>query len=530
MKRRKEAPGGRAKNKTALLRRARPPHEDAPGEKKGLRGALARLRKAFFIRGITRRWMFNTMGVFVAILGIAWVVLVVVVHNYYYSTVRIYLTAQARNTSAQFSTLDAESADFDTVAKNVVDSFSEKDSMEMLILNRQGQVRLTSSDFLPSQTSMPDYEAAGESEQGIGDWAGVNRETGEKIMAVTTILRNADGQEIGAARYVVSLERVDWQIAMFSLVTGVICLCIIALMFFSGMYFISSIVVPVREVTATAGRIAAGDFNARISKTSDDEIGALCATINNLAGELGTADRMKNDFISSVSHELRTPLTAIKGWAETVLGCGPGDVDTVRKGMGVIVEETEHLSNMVEDLLDFSRMQSGRFRMTVGRLDILAELDEAVLMFSDRARREGLTFVYNAPESLPPLMGDRGRLRQVFVNIIDNAFKYSEKGGVVKVDAQDRADHVRIIISDTGCGISAQDLPRVKQKFYKANATRRGSGIGLAVADEIVCLHGGTLEIASVENEGTTVTITLPASPRERKRERAIWQNRFTAP
>jgi len=133
-----------------------------------------------------------------------------------------------------------------------------------------------------------------------------------------------------------------------------------------------------------------------------------------------------------------------------------------------------------------------------------------VLMFSDRAHREGLTFIYNEPESLPPVMGDKSRLKQVFVNVLDNAFKYSEQGGIVAVSTVNNQNHIKILISDTGCGIPKSDLSRVKEKFFKGNSTRRGSGIGLAVSDEIICLHGGTLEISSEENKGTTVTIALP--------------------
>lgn len=473
-----------------------------------------KIKQIFLLKGITRRWVFNTMGIIIAILGVVWVVFAFAVHSYYYSTVQSYLTTEARVCATQFTRdLDPQTPDFYTTAKEFVDGFSDKDNMELLILDKKGDVLLTSSDFLPDQKlSMPDFTQASASAQGIGNWMGVNASTNEKVMAVTSILHDTQGRELGAARYVVSLTQVDWQIALFSLISGIICIAIIAFVLFSGMYFINSIVVPVREVTAMAGRIASGDYNARINKSYDDEMGELCDTINNLAGELGTTDRIKNDFISSVSHELRTPLTAIKGWSETILGCTPNDRDTIEKGMRVIIEETGRLSSMVEDLLDFSRMQSGRFRMAIDKIDILAELGEAVLMFSDRARREGLTLLYDEPDSLPPLMGDRNRLRQVFVNILDNAFKYSESGGVVKVGTVNNGNHIKIIISDTGCGIPQKDLPHVKQKFFKGNLTRRGSGIGLAVADEIVCLHGGTLEIDSEENKGTAVTIILPAA------------------
>ena len=472
-----------------------------------------KLLPRIYLRGITRRWLVNSMGVIFAILGIVWILFALSVHSYYYSNITQYLRSIAKINSANLiGTLEQNNTDFDSTAKQFVDGFLDKDKMELVILNKNGNVILTSSDFGPSQTGVPeDFVRARASDTDIGVWSGINRTTGEKILAVTSVLRDPQNENIiGATRYVVSLSKADAQIAIFVLISGIICIAIIFFVIMSGSYFISSIVIPVREVGTTARRIASGDFDARIEKKYDDEIGELCDTINYMAGELAATDHMKNDFISSVSHELRTPLTAIRGWGETILSSGPSDQETFRKGMGVIIEETGRLSSMVEELLDFSRMQNGKFRLVMDKIDVLAELGEAVLMFSDRAHREGLTFIYNEPESLPPVMGDRNRLRQVFVNILDNAFKYSEHGGIVAVSTVNNPNYIKIMISDNGCGIPKADLPRVKQKFFKGNSTRRGSGIGLAVADEIVCLHGGTLEISSEVGKGTTVTVALP--------------------
>ncbi len=231
-----------------------------------------------------------------------------------------------------------------------------------------------------------------------------------------------------------------------------------------------------------------------------------------MADELANADKVKNDFISSVSHELRTPLTAIKGWGETLRDADAGDKELIQKGMQVIIGETERLSSMVEDLLDFSRMQTGRLSLIMSRMDLVAELSEAVLMFTERAKREGLSLLYDEPEIFLTVIGDKNRLRQVFVNILDNALKYSDSGDTVEVTAKAQGDFAVITIADTGIGISKEDLPNVKAKFFKANSTRRGSGIGLAVADEIINLHGGKLTLDSVEGKGTTVTIQIPLS------------------
>ena len=287
-------------------------------------------------------------------------------------------------------------------------------------------------------------------------------------------------------------------------------LVIISLVIFSGAYFIRSIVRPVRVISDTAKKIAQGDFNAQIDKMYDDEIGDLCDSINDMARELGASERLKNDFISSVSHELRTPLTAIKGWAETMQSCGAPDQETFDKGMDIIVKESTRLTGIVEELLDFSRMQNESMVLRLEKLDILAELEEVLYMLRDRAMNEQKHLLYDQPDIMPAVMADRNKLKQVFLNIIDNALKYTPSEGVVGIQVICENEIIKIVVTDTGCGIAPDDLPRVKDKFFKANQSVRGSGIGLAIADEIVAKHGGTLDIESGIGVGTTVTIALP--------------------
>ena len=234
-----------------------------------------------------------------------------------------------------------------------------------------------------------------------------------------------------------------------------------------------------------------------------------------MASEIATADKMKNDFISTISHELRTPLTSIKGWGETLTLGNQDNVDELtQKGLQVIVKEAGRLEGFVEELLDFSRLQSGRMTLRLANVDILAELEETLFTFIERAVREGYEVKYSIPEVPCIANADANRLKQVFMNILDNALKYSRPGSKILVKAEfekkDDKDFVKIAIADQGCGISEEDLPHVKEKFYKANVSVKGSGIGLAVTTEIVNLHNGYLDIDSVEGKGTLVTIHLP--------------------
>jgi signal transduction histidine kinase len=300
--------------------------------------------------------------------------------------------------------------------------------------------------------------------------------------------------------------------------TGAVLLGAIALFtvfFISGLSFVRSITVPLKNLGEVAHTIASGDFEYRINPKSDDEIGDLCIAVNNMAEELGKTEKMQNEFISSVSHELRTPLTAIQGWMETLGSLKDTGSPEYKNGMQIITSETTRLSTMVEELLDFSRIRrSGSLAMNMEELDIVAELTEAYLMFKQRVISEDKVLEYEEPEDIISVMGDRYRLKQVFVNIIDNAIKYSEEKSTVSIKLNFDDEWVNIRIIDNGKGIAAKDMPYIKNKFYRADHSVKGSGIGLAVANEIIELHGGELDIKSEKDVGTVVSIKIPKSGR----------------
>ena len=465
------------------------------------------------MKKITRRWLVNGLGViFVILLGVM-IAFSFGVRSFYYSSVQQIIISRSSVISTLLQTYAQDSSvNFSQELQNIVETFEYRETMELMAIDSSGKVMMTSSGFLPEEDlPMPDFEGAMSSPDGIDVYQG--RIGGENIMAVSVAAGSAS-ENLAATRYVVSLEQVDNQILLLTAIIGSVCLAISLFVIFSSSYFINSIVNPVSEIAETARRIAQGDFKARLEKKNDDEIGELSDVINYMAEELANSEKLKNDFISSVSHELRTPLTAIRGWGETMLMDENIDHATLETGMGVIMRETERLSDMVEELLDFSRMQSGRMKLVKSKMDVLAELSEAVIMYTERAKREGMLLIYDEPDLFVPVFGDRGKLRQVFINVIDNALKYSDPGDTTTVSARVEGNNIIIEVEDTGCGISAADLPKIKTKFYKANLTRRGSGIGLAVADEIIQMHGGRLDVSSVEGEGTTVTITLPIMER----------------
>ena len=456
---------------------------------------------------IAGRWMFNTLSVVGILLVIANVCIYYFTRMYYYGSAENYLVSEANATATVLSRLYEDMAvNYSSEVRELIEGFDKKEQMEMMSINRSGEVTLSSSGFSPDESyNMPDYDMAMKADDGVGIFHGY--ENGENIIAVTVTIAQPSSN-YNALRYVTSMKQVDSQLGPIMLAAVMVSAAVILLVISSGMYFVKSICVPLMQISVTAKKLAKGDFSERIAIRNNDEIGELSRVFNDMADELENSEAIKNDFISSVSHELRTPLTAIKGWSET-LQAGY-DEDTYRKGMTVITHETGRLEGMVEELLDFSRIQNGRFTLQMANIDIIAELDDALLIYTDKARKENKTIHYTEPEFLCVVYGDKNRLRQVFINVIDNAIKYSDPGGSVDISVEKGTDTLTITVADTGIGIAATDLPKVKAKFYKADNTRRGSGIGLAVADEIISMHGGTLDIDSVLGKGTTVTITLP--------------------
>lgn len=463
--------------------------------------------------GITKRWIFNTLGVISALLLFVSIFASAAIHFYYYEYVKMTLNSRADDSvSTFFSLYNNTDEQFESRAREFVEGFKAKDIMEVWVIDRQGNVIISSNGFPVSQSpEMPDYVEAlkSKSKSDTARWTG-KLPSGEKVMALTQLL----GENSGAVRYLISLEGVDSQVSTFILLIFFVCLLAIALVAMSGSFFIQSIVKPVMQINEAAQKFAHGDFSSRIdSHHYNDEISELGETVNYMASELSESDRVKNDFISTISHELRTPLTAIKGWGETLLQVGDTDPTLLSKGMQVIIDESSRLTGIVEELLDFSRMQNGKLSMRLEKIDVLAELDDAVFVFRERALREGIELIYNVPHLPAPMNGDANRIKQVFVNILDNAFKYTEQGGKVIVVANMIDTTLEIMVGDTGCGIPEMDLPHVTEKFYRSNVSARGSGIGLAVVDEVVKLHHGALKINSVVGEGTTVSVLLPIEP-----------------
>ena len=361
---------------------------------------------------------------------------------------------------------------------------------------------------------------------------GKDENTGERVMAVSSPVIYSNGQVIGVLRYVTSTRKVDAQILQVALVSATVLTIVMAVVLVSSNIYLRSVMNPVAEITEKAQRIAAGSYGVQIKTPYRDEIGTLADTINEMSSKIAQNEKMQAEFISQLSHELRTPLTVINGWSETLLADENMDADTrqglkiisseatdenmdadTRQGLKIISSEAKRLTEMVMDLLDFTRMQDGRMTLAVEMTDLRSEYEDTVFMYGSRLAQDGIELIYQeSDEDIPEIPCDPQRMRQVFLNILDNAAKHGGSGKRIETSMHYEDDQVVVRIRDYGPGIPEDELPLVKKKFYKGSSSVRGTGIGLAVCDEIVEMHGGTLTLENAEGGGTLVTVRLPGA------------------
>lgn len=463
------------------------------------------------ISGIQKRWLLNNISIMVVIVMLVVIAYSVSTYAYYYTNLQQNLESRAKTTTDFFGTyLNQSYNEFYQSCATFAQTFEDKNRLELQFIKVSGKLVASSyGQWSGQEPGTPEIRRAMESRE-PEVFIGRNPGTGERIMAVSSPMIYSNGEVIGILRYVTSLSIVDREILLNALYAILAGLGLIVLILLSSRYFIFSIVRPITEINDTAKRIAAGGYGAQIQKQFDDEIGELSDTINDMSVKIAQTEKMQSEFISSVSHELRTPLTAISGWGETILS-GQLDPEENRRGVQIILRESRRLIDMVEELLEFTRIQDGRFTLDVQMCDIRAEFEDTVFMYGNRLKQEGIAIDYlENDETIPEIPCDAARMRQVFLNILDNAAKHGGTGQKITAEIYPEESFVVIRIRDFGPGIPEEELPHVKLKFYKGSSKARGSGIGLAVCEEIVTLHNGTLEIDNAVGGGAQVVIRLP--------------------
>ncbi|RKD34933.1 sensor histidine kinase [Lacrimispora algidixylanolytica] len=385
---------------------------------------------------------------------------------------------------------------------NDIIKFYEMEGTNLLLLTRNGDPIQSTTGYLNDHRETIDSEVLS-----FETVYKVEKGTGQRVMVVYTPLFY-HGQTVAVLKYETPLTETDQRIYTLLNWGFFVCLMVASVAFLVSLRLGNSIVLPLKNIILLTKRMAEGNYQEKIEESYPYEAGELVYMLNYMADEITKADRMKSDFISSISHELRTPLTGIKGWVETIKEPDGLTEEEMRFGLRIMEEETERLIRMVESLLDFSRYQSDR--MVLDRSPIaLDELVEKVsLGLIKKAEKKNIRLI----RDLTPVRieGDWDKLKQVVINVLDNGIKFSEKNSEIVITMTAPKDWVHLVIQDTGIGVKEEHLTYITHSFFKADKRSPGEGLGLAISQRIMALHGGSLSIESEYGKGTSVTMKLP--------------------
>ncbi len=467
-----------------------------------LEGLRKRVIKYYFIMIIITVALFEALFMFY-------------MRTYYYDTARQSLIRQAHYTEVNYNAAGKESWSFEEKINNIFEkeNMAEDTTFAVEIIDKDKKVLVDQYGIKTNEKV--NYEDVNKALAGV---EGNNilkykiPETKDHIMSISVPLKVNNVIE-GVVRYSVSLKQIDnviFKLALGIFMGGLVILLICLLL---SLRFAESLIGPIKDLKKTANQLAQGNYNINLDnkKLHNDEIGDLVKTFEHMAKEIDKSRKLKEEFISSVSHELRTPLTSIKGWSETLSyeGIGKEELDL---GLGIIQDETERMITLVEELLDFSRLASDRIRLQIDMVNVVKLAKDVVNQLGVKAREKNITLLTEfgmKEREIKDIQGDKNRLRQVLINLVQNALKFTAEGGYVVVRLTQGEEYTTFSVSDNGIGIKKENLEKVLDKFFQEDYNKSGSGIGLAISNEIVKLHKGKLILESEKGQGTTITFTL---------------------
>ena len=290
---------------------------------------------------------------------------------------------------------------------------------------------------------------------------------------------------------------------------------------FLSLLLAKTMIAPIQELTHAAEKVALGDFSDKVENSSKDEIGVLTRTFNDMAvqledtlDDLKRSEQMRREFVANVSHELRTPITGVKSYAETLAADPDMPADTRERFLNVILNESDRMTKIVQDLLTLSRFDAGSFEFSFDEFSFETSVRDVYNAVRMEAQAHGHVFVLEVEPGIPRIRGDKARVEQVLMNMVSNAIKYTKDGGRITIKAGVRGGEVWCSVKDNGIGIPKDDTTKVFDRFYRVDKARSresgGTGLGLSIAQEIVVRHGGRIDLKSRLGHGTTITVWLP--------------------
>jgi hypothetical protein len=443
------------------------------------------------------------MTVIVLMLVLFEVVFSISIYRYYYSGIFNYIERHAKTSTRLFS--EYNSVYFIRLRERSSDIIKDfqLQGTELQVIDRHGIVIQSSSgQKVNKKIKIPSSLLEGNTYQQI-----TTTKDNQKQLEILSPLVH-QGQTIGILKYTTVLTNVNQNIIELILFTLSVGIIISGIVLIISRRLANLFIKPIESIIYASSKLAEGTLNYKIKEDYPGELGELAHSLNCMSYKMEKTELMKNEFIASISHELRTPLTGIKGWSETIESLECLTEEEIKQGMNIISSETERLIHLVERLLDFSRLESNQFQLHKQKIQLQHILNETIWQLTPKAEEKQIEIITNLEEV--ELIGDKGSLKQIFLNVIDNAIKYSYQEGQVSITLIKKEGQAVISVKDCGIGIAKEHLPFVNQSFYQVNSQSPGEGIGLSIVKKIVELHGGTIRIVSKEEGGTIILIKLP--------------------
>lgn len=447
------------------------------------------------------------------------VILILFATRHYYTSVKQALMSQVAYTNAVYNSTSSDKVNFLDKAEAVFENqgYSQNNKIAINVIDKEGNILIDQYGFKSNnKCQYVDVKMAIRNSNNIVPYTYTEKDTNEKIMSVSVPIK-VNGIVEGVIRYSISMKYVDKEI--IKIVAYLFLLGVLILMFSVGLSlkFADSLIEPLSELKIFSNMLAKGNYNIKMNKEriSDDEIGELARTFENMAQEIQKSEKLKDEFISSISHELRTPLTSINGWSETL------QLDNISKeelsmGLNIIQDEAQRLIKLVEELLDFSRLSSDRIKLNVEEVNIETLVVSVVNQLRSMAVEKNIRLTFEfVNQNMKTIYADKNRLRQVLINLLQNSIKFTPNDGNIFVGVNQFDHTTEVVVRDNGIGISEQNLSKVSSKFFQEDFHKSGSGLGLAISDEIIKLHGGKMVIRSKKDEGTEITFNVQNDSRK---------------
>lgn len=459
-------------------------------------------------KGIGRQIVLHYFIVVFVTLLMVEIIFMFAIRTYYYDSIYNHIANHAAMVTDNYQKQPVSDTPEDSeFFVKITNSFSLANT-ELQVLDRKGDILMTNSSF-QSAKLVQTIDLSQAITNNVGKWIGREPETGELVMAVSSPVQIM-GENKYVIRYITSMEPINSKLLNITLLAALVGVVILAVVLLFSMGLANSIVKPINNIRAVSAQLARGKFEVRVKGEYKYELGELANTLNYMAQEIVRGNQIKDDFISSISHELRTPLTGIKGWSET-LTSGGFDPEETKIGMQIIAKETERLIGLVEEMLDFSKLQQNEMKLVIGRVNLKEILQETMLNVWAKAEQKRIQIkLDDHTENQVLVSGDGNRLKQVFLNLVDNAIKFSTEESWIHLDIRTEAKWAIVEVIDRGIGISEEHLRRVKDRFFQVNHQGGGTGLGLAISQQLVELHNGEMEMRSELGVGTTVCVRLP--------------------